>query len=40
MRGVWCKNGVYVQCVQMGENANEMREWVNVVVSVIKLCDV
>ena len=33
-----CKNGVYVQCVQMRENANEMIEWVNVVVSVIELC--
>ncbi len=41
---VWCevcgaKNGVYVQCVQMRENANEMSEWVKVAIFVIELCD-
>ena len=36
--GVRCQNGVYVQYVQMRENANEMSEWVNVVLFVIGLC--
>ncbi len=35
----WCGVSVYVQYVQMRENANEMSEWVNVVVFVIGLCD-
>ncbi len=37
--GVWCKNGVCMQCAQMRENANEMSVWMYVVLFVIELCD-